>query len=64
MTQQNESDETSTRYDALRQEMVHTQIEARGIRDDRVLAALRRVPRQTGLQPLGQELESTYSRLS
>jgi len=46
--------ETAERSDAPRERMVRDQIEARGVRDARVLAALRRVPRELFLR---EELE-------
>jgi protein-L-isoaspartate(D-aspartate) O-methyltransferase len=41
----------SERYGALRESMVEQQIAARGIRDSRVLAAMRRVPRHEFVPP-------------
>lgn len=42
---------TQDRYAAQREAMVRDQIEARGVQDPRVLAALRRVPRERFVRP-------------
>jgi protein-L-isoaspartate(D-aspartate) O-methyltransferase len=39
------SPETTALYSSLRQQMVHSQLKARGVADERVLAAMERVPR-------------------
>ena len=42
-------------YARLREEMVQTQIEARGVKDARVLAAMRKVPRHLFIPPIYRE---------
>ena len=47
----NGSNDEERRWAALREEMVRTQIAARGVRDERVLAAMRVVPRHLFVSP-------------
>ena len=52
----------SDEYKAAREQMVREQIEARGIRDARVLAALRKVPRHLFVPPRNRAKPTTITR--